>query len=151
MTVSVRHPAPLAVSSYPQDDKVDSVDEMDVSENNGTPKSSILIGFSIVNHPFWGTHIFGNTQMENIVFRNFTSQPLQKIRHRRFQRGVRMDDHLRFHLRPYRIHGNIMATAALYMSESCAFVCISWFHQLLRLDASPYKFQPQIAHGEPTI
>ena len=25
------------------------------------PKSSILIGFSIINHPFWGTPIFGNT------------------------------------------------------------------------------------------
>ena len=23
-------------------------------------KSSILIGFSITNHPFWGTPIFGN-------------------------------------------------------------------------------------------
>ena len=33
---------------------------MDVSENGGTPKSSILIGFSILNHPFWGTPIFGN-------------------------------------------------------------------------------------------
>ena len=31
--------------------------QMDVSENNGTPKSSILIGFSIINHPFWGTPI----------------------------------------------------------------------------------------------
>ena len=30
---------------------------MGVSENNGTPKSSILIGFSIINHPFWGTTI----------------------------------------------------------------------------------------------
>ena len=39
--------------------------EMDVSENSGTPKSSILIGFSIINHPFWGTPIFGNTQMLN--------------------------------------------------------------------------------------
>ena len=28
---------------------------MGVSENRGTPKSSILIGFSIINHPFWGT------------------------------------------------------------------------------------------------
>jgi len=37
---------------------------MDVSENNGTPKSSILIGFSIINHPFWGTPIFGNTHMD---------------------------------------------------------------------------------------
>ena len=27
------------------------------------PKSSILIGFSIVNHPFWGTPIFGNTHL----------------------------------------------------------------------------------------
>ena len=33
---------------------------MGVSENGGTPKSSILIGFSIVNHPFWGPPIFGN-------------------------------------------------------------------------------------------
>ena len=34
-----------------------------VSKNDGIPKSSILIGFSIINHPFWGTPIFGNTQM----------------------------------------------------------------------------------------
>ena len=31
---------------------------MGVSKNRGTPKSSILIGFSIVNHPFWGAPIF---------------------------------------------------------------------------------------------
>ena len=29
-----------------------------VSENSGTPKSSILMGFSIINHPFWGTPYF---------------------------------------------------------------------------------------------
>ena len=29
-----------------------------------TPKSSIFIGFSIINHPFWGTIIFGNTHMD---------------------------------------------------------------------------------------
>ena len=28
---------------------------MGVSKNDGTPKSSILIGFFIINHPFWGT------------------------------------------------------------------------------------------------
>ena len=28
---------------------------MGVSRNMGTPKSSILMGFSITNHPFWGT------------------------------------------------------------------------------------------------
>ena len=27
---------------------------MGVSKNRGTPKSSILIGFCIINHPFWG-------------------------------------------------------------------------------------------------
>ena len=33
-----------------------------VSENHVfSPKSSILIGFSIINHPFWGTSIFGDT------------------------------------------------------------------------------------------
>ena len=36
---------------------------MDVSENNGTPKPSISIGFSIINHPFWGTPIVGNTHI----------------------------------------------------------------------------------------
>ena len=38
----------------------------DVSEISGTPKSSILVGFSIINHPFWGTPIFGNT---HVLFR----------------------------------------------------------------------------------
>ena len=38
-------------------------EDMGVSENRGTPKSSILIGFSIINHPFWGTTIFGNTHI----------------------------------------------------------------------------------------
>ena len=36
---------------------------MGVSENRGAPKSSILIGISIINHPFWGTTIFGNTHI----------------------------------------------------------------------------------------
>ena len=41
---------------------------MFVSKNNGIPcipKSSILIGFSIINHPFCGTPIFGNTHYVN--------------------------------------------------------------------------------------
>ena len=36
----------------------DSILNMVVSKNSGTPKSSILIGFSIINHPFWGTPYF---------------------------------------------------------------------------------------------
>ena len=31
------------------------------------PKSSILIVFSMINHPFWGTPIFGNTHMMMII------------------------------------------------------------------------------------
>ena len=36
-----------------------------VSKNRGTPKASILIGFSIINHPFWGIPFFGNTHLES--------------------------------------------------------------------------------------
>ena len=32
---------------------------MEVSWNRGTPKSSILMGFSLRNHPFWGSPIYG--------------------------------------------------------------------------------------------
>ena len=32
--------------------------DLDVSENSGTPKSSIFIGFSIINLPFWGYPYF---------------------------------------------------------------------------------------------
>ena len=28
--------------------------DLGVSKNRGTPKSSILIGFSIITYPFWG-------------------------------------------------------------------------------------------------
>ena len=38
---------------------------MAVSKNRGTSKSSILIGMSIINYPFWGITIFGNTHIEN--------------------------------------------------------------------------------------
>ena len=43
---------------------------MGVSENSGTPKSSILIGFSIINHPFWGTPVVGNIQILGIPVRD---------------------------------------------------------------------------------
>ena len=49
---------------------------MGVSKNNGTPKSSILIGFSIINHPFWDTPIFGNTQIDGHYLGQFMYTPL---------------------------------------------------------------------------
>ena len=47
-----------------------SKNHMGVSENRGTPKSSILIGFSITSHPFWGIGIpiFGNIHMGRTEF-----------------------------------------------------------------------------------
>ena len=50
---------------------------MDVSENSGTPKSSILLGFSIINHPFWGTPIFGTPHMNQSVERNISLKVLR--------------------------------------------------------------------------
>ena len=44
---------------------------MGVSKNNGTPKSSILIGFSIINQPFWGTHIFAGGLKTGPIFKRF--------------------------------------------------------------------------------
>ena len=41
---------------------------MGLSKNSGTAKSSILIGFSIINHPFWGpTPFFGNIHMLKLI------------------------------------------------------------------------------------
>ena len=54
---------------------------MGVSKNSGIPKSSILIGFSIINHPFWGTPIFGNTHIN-----------LPKSHFRSFYQRKRPDD-----------------------------------------------------------
>ena len=39
---------------------------MEVSWNSGTSKSSILIGFSIINHPFGGIPILGNHHIRTI-------------------------------------------------------------------------------------
>ena len=40
------------------DCRITAEKEMGVSVNGGTPKSSILIGVSIINHPFGGTPNF---------------------------------------------------------------------------------------------
>ena len=51
--------------------------DLGVSENRGTPKSSILIGFSIINHPFLDTSIFGKTYLVAIyISTNPVGHPL---------------------------------------------------------------------------
>ena len=46
--------------------KMNTKIHVDVSKNSGTPKSSISIGFSIINRPFWDTPIFGNTYVATL-------------------------------------------------------------------------------------
>ena len=41
--------------------------EIKLDRNRGTPKSSILIGFSTIKHPFSDTPIFGNAHMANVL------------------------------------------------------------------------------------
>ena len=41
---------------------------MVVSWNGGTPKSSSLIGVSIINHPFWGTPIYGTIHIYTYTY-----------------------------------------------------------------------------------
>ena len=57
---------------------------MDVSENSGTPKSSILIGFSIINHPFWDTPILETSiypsKSPKAPKNGFTTSPAQPSR-----------------------------------------------------------------------
>ena len=52
---------------------------MGVSKNRGTPKSSILIGFSIINHPFGGTPIFGNTHIFGETLQNLFNKDSKNI------------------------------------------------------------------------
>ena len=77
------------------------VSHLDVSENRGTPNSSILIGFSFINHPFWGTPIFGNTHLVHPQDVSFNSngfvwgyrEPLSAVAGR-WDRKERLDQYL---------------------------------------------------------
>ena len=41
--------------------------DMGVSIDGGTPKSSMFIGFSRINHPFWVSRIYGKPLMLGVV------------------------------------------------------------------------------------
>ena len=58
--------------------------QMGVSVNGGTPRSSISIGFSIMNHPFWGTPILETPRCRDIHFwsTRFISQELESSFHK---------------------------------------------------------------------
>ena len=67
--VSMHFKKKRQIGSWKPRDRVEhkkhvSCHHLDISKNRGTPKSSILIGSSIINHDFWGTPILGNTHLE---------------------------------------------------------------------------------------
>ena len=49
---------------------------------HGTPKSSILVGIPIINHPFWGTPILGNLHILMIHGFLWCQQPQKDVRQR---------------------------------------------------------------------
>ena len=105
---------------------------MGVSKNNGTPKSSILIGISIINHPFWGTSIFGNTHIIWLV-------KLQRLLYFHPETWERLDFH--FDLRIFFKWVGSTANLVIYVSPSNFIVIdIDWW------DIQCWKFPP--CHGD---
>ena len=59
---------------------IPSYSNMEVSINGGTPESSNLIGYSIINHPFWGITMYGNSHIcvltySKLFLHNLTWEP----------------------------------------------------------------------------
>ena len=59
---------------------------MEVSWKGGTPKSSILVPFSIVNHPFWGVPPFIEAPV--YPYLNIIQQPNDRVRCPATRRGT---------------------------------------------------------------
>ena len=97
---------------------------MGVSKNRGTPKSWILIGFSIINHPFWGTLLFGNTHIAAIPRCGFPKDATKRVQ-RKFSSPVN-----------WRIWGCFIA-AYVVNSNSCERSISKW--RVVRLIQSSVK------------
>ena len=70
--------------------------DMGVSKNRGTSKSSILVGFSIINHPFWGFPPFLETPIWHGVSDSATmdinTKPLDLMKIFFIWESVRLND-----------------------------------------------------------
>ena len=111
---------------------------MGVSKNNGTPKSSIFIGFSIINHPFWGpTPIFGNIHMSHSLWgrsvtfyslrrRNFSATSLPVCRDVRlpgdFSPSAKRAESI---WSSWDVHGLIFLGTLIWYSNFCMLFCWS--------------------------
>ena len=79
----LRPPTRLAQGGYPESFHLKYVRlhcpflfvvDMGVSWNGGTSKSSTLVGFPLINKPFWGSPIYGNPHMSNRLVRVVTNK-----------------------------------------------------------------------------
>ena len=103
---------------------------MDVSENRGTPKSSILIGVSIINHPFWGIPIFGNTHIDFHQWFFSTTSPVAPYENTLQPRQVSAS--------PHRSWG---PDRHVWSQNSNWSHCVTWIETLKR-------HVKQVKHGE---
>ena len=90
-----------------------SNNHMEVSINGGTPKSSILMGFSLINQPFWGTPF-----METPILVNDFCPPFQS-------------PHAFFCFTPAILaevlcFDSDISTSDIHLVLS-SFLCVSWF------------------------
>ena len=104
---------------------------MGVSENRGTAKSSILIGFSIINHPFWGIPISGNSQMVS-----FTILRLRDYVHLRSMRSPLRSKLLSLHLEnPVSLLLNMSPSSDLHpVRQKLGLASLSRGHQIFLSD-----------------
>ena len=92
------------------------------------PKSSILIGFSLVNHPFWGkTPILGNTQM-------FPSENPPKLQNFSL---FTSSEKKNFYNGQVELQVGVRVYGVMCISS---YVCVWWFPKMLVIT--------QLAHGK---
>ena len=117
--------------------------QMDVSKNNGTPKSSILIGFSTINHPFWvplflETPRFWSDQVQRF-FPNSKAQKRRELDTSPPQspwRNICIQDHIYIHTMQYIY--NIFIYIYIFIFIYIYTVC-TWLYILI-LNIFYYNF-----------
>ncbi len=94
------------------------------SKNMGKPpKSSILIGSSIINHPFWGTSVFGNTHISDISVKRGGWMDLTKWHELRILNDAMLEGMITIITSVYKIERHVSAMKSLSDSQ-----CLGGLH-----------------------
>ena len=119
----------------------------------GTPKSSILIGFSIINHPFWGSSIFGNTHVDFIFDLSVAPTGTFGMEHRTKGRQICAGSlGLNLFRQRFRVYRRSHNGVLFFMGNMCTF----WYYLHPRKLTCPLKrdyfnrkciFQPSFFRG----